>query len=177
MGSSATRRGLLISWGSVSDTSSPSRYRSTPPVPHRKTAKVQIKKKIKRARKLRINKVIEVRSRKCPRCGGTSLVRHESNIHTKHSYDLRVTESGIRRQVIICKALLHYCKQCSRYFLPTRYKRAAKYFHSLMSWAMYEHVVHRISFENLTEMFKECFGLDISLEEMHMFKTILARYY
>jgi hypothetical protein len=42
---------------------------------------------------------------------------------------------------------------------------------------MYQHVVHRVSFENLAEMFKECFGVDISVVEMHMFKTILARFY
>jgi hypothetical protein len=136
-----------------------------------------IKKKNKRTRKLRINKVIEVRSRKCPNCDGTSLVRHESDMRTKLCYDLNISESGIRRQVILCKAALHYCKTCNRYFLPPRYKKVAKYFHSLMSWAMYQHVVHRISFENLVEMFNECFGLSVKLVEMHMFKTLLARYY
>jgi predicted RecB family nuclease len=136
-----------------------------------------VSKRKERARKLRINKVIEVRSRKCPRCNSTAIVRHDGNVHTKTSYNLVVTGSGIRRQVILCKALLHYCKDCCRYFLPPRYKRAAKHFHSLMSWAMYQHVVHRISFENLAGMFEECFGIKISVVEMHMFKTILSKYY
>jgi hypothetical protein len=46
-----------------------------------------------------------------------------------------------------------------------------------MSWTMYQHVVHRVSFELLEDMLKDCFGLRISHVEIHMFKTLLARYY
>jgi hypothetical protein len=136
-----------------------------------------MKKRQEKPRKLKINKTIEVRSRKCPSCDCTSLVRHYDKTRTKLAYDLRVSESGIRRQVILCKAALHYCQGCHGYFLPPRYRRSAKHFHSLMSWTMYQHVVHRVSFEMLENMLKDCFGLTVSHVEIHMFKVLLARYY
>ena len=136
-----------------------------------------MKEKLERPRKHRINRMIEVRSRKCPSCGGTSLVRHYDKTRMKLAYDLRVSESGIRRQVILHKAALHYCSECHGYFLPPRYKRAAKHYHTLTSWAMYQYVVHRVSFEMLEDMLKECFNLTISHIEIHMLTSLLARYY
>ena len=136
-----------------------------------------VKKRFEKPRKLKINKTIEVRSRKCPSCANTSLVRHFDKTRSKIAYDLRVSESGIKRQVILCKAALHYCTGCHGYFLPRRYRRTAKHFHSLMSWTMYQHVVHRVSFEMLEGMLKDCFNLTVSHVEIHMFKVLLARYY
>jgi predicted RecB family nuclease len=136
-----------------------------------------MKKLREKPRKLKINKTIEVRSRKCPFCSSTSLVPHFDKTRTKLAYDLRVSESGVRRQVILCKAPVHYCQGCHDYFLPPRYRRIAKYFHSLMSWTMYQHVVHRVSFEMLEDMLKEFFNLRVRHVEIHMFKVLLARYY
>jgi hypothetical protein len=42
---------------------------------------------------------------------------------------------------------------------------------------MYQHVVHRVSFELLEDMLKDQFGMTISHVQIHMFKTLLARYY
>src|SRR5262249_40404146 len=110
-----------------------------------------MKKRWEKPRRLKINKTIEVRSRKGPACNCTSLSQHYDKTSTKLAFDLRVSESGIRRQVILCKAALHYCKACHKYFLPLRYKMCSKHFHALMSWTMYRHVVHRVSFERLAE--------------------------
>jgi predicted RecB family nuclease len=136
-----------------------------------------MKKRQEKPRKLKIDKVIEVQSRKCPTCAFSSPVRHFDKSRSKLAYNLRVSESGIKRQVILCKAALHYCTGCHGYFLPPRYKRAAKHFHSLMSWTMYQHVVHRVSFEMLEPMLKDYFNLTVSYVEIHMFKVLVARYY
>src|SRR5688572_1923005 len=58
-----------------------------------------------------------------------------------------------------------------------RYKKRDKHFHALKSWAMYQHIVHRISFQNLEEMFRECFGLQINYVMFHLSKSLLASYY
>jgi hypothetical protein len=136
-----------------------------------------MKERQEKPKKLKVTLTIEVRSRKCPVCGGVSLVRHYSKTRSKIAYDLRVSESGIRRQVILCTAALHYCTVCNRYFLPPRYRRSAKHYHSLMSWTMYQHVVHRVSFEMLDDMLRDYFCLPISHVEIHMFKPLLAHYY
>ena len=46
-----------------------------------------------------------------------------------------------------------------------------------MSWATYEHVAHRVSINALNERFDELFGLWVGTQEIHEFKTRMARYY
>src|SRR5262249_62086026 len=72
---------------------------------------------------------------------------------------------------------LHRCVDCCRTSPPRRYKRRDKHFHALKSWAMYQHVAHRVSFQRLEEMFREFFGLRVTCLELHMFKALMARRY
>ena len=140
--------------------------------------KIQAKKrKMKRGRKLRINRTIEVMSRKCPECGCTALVRNHNDMHTKIAFDLKLSGAGIQRQVIACTSVRHHCTECDTWFLPARYKHRANHFHALKSWAMYQHIAHRISFQRIEEMFREFFNLPVSYQEIHMFKELMARYY
>ena len=135
------------------------------------------RRKTGRAKKLRVNRRIEIKSSKCPFCKGIEIVRYENQRRTKLAFDLKITPSGIKRQVIECTAAQHRCIECERNFLPRRYKKLDKHFHALKSWAMYQHIAHRISFQNLEGMFKECFGLEISYVMFHLFKSLLANYY
>jgi hypothetical protein len=130
-----------------------------------------------RRRRVRVNRTITIRSNKCALCGGSEIVRADGKVHTKLAYDLKLTESGMNRQVIACTCVLHECKECRKKFLPARYKRRAKHFHNLKSWAMYQHIDHRISFQRLEEIFSECFGLHVHFEEIHNFKRMMAFYY
>jgi len=53
----------------------------------------------------------------------------------------------------------------------------AKFGHSLKSWAVYEHVAHRASFENLEETLRDLFGVSVRFRDIHVFKSIMANYY
>ena len=79
--------------------------------------------------------------------------------------------------MISCTAVLHHCLECNKVFLPDRYKKAAKHFHALKSWAMYQHVVHRLSFQQLESIFKDTFNLNVAFREIHAFKYLLSQYY
>jgi hypothetical protein len=79
--------------------------------------------------------------------------------------------------VIRCTAARHQCEDCKLLFLPKRYKNRDKHQHGLKSWAMYQHVVHRISFQHLEAMFADCFGLRVGLVELHMMKALMANHY
>ena len=46
-----------------------------------------------------------------------------------------------------------------------------------MSWAMHEHVAHRISTPMVAEMFKDFFGLTVYQQEIVRFKAMMAKYY
>jgi predicted RecB family nuclease len=138
---------------------------------------VHARKVRRRIRKLRVNRRIVIRSLRCPFCRGRAIRRYPAKMHVKLAYDLRITESGIRRQVIECAAAVHRCLDCYRPFLPRRYKRRDKHFHGLKSWAMYQHIAHGVSFQRIEAMIREFFGLRVTWVELHRFKSQLARRY
>jgi predicted RecB family nuclease len=135
-------------------------------------------------RKLRVSRRVRITSLKCPACGGADIIRweHGARLTTKaprvkRAFDLILTGGAIKRRVIECRAPLHECRGCGRRFVPERYERLAKHFHGLMSWMMFEHVAHRVSYEMLGEMLREFFGLAVCSPEVHMIKSLMASYY
>jgi predicted RecB family nuclease len=144
---------------------------------NKRLRRVRAQKGRRSKHKPRVNRRIVIRSLRCPFCQGKAIRRYPEKMHVKLAYDLRFTEGGIRRQVIECATALHRCLDCCRNFLPRRYKRRDKHFHALKSWAMYQHVAHRASFQRLEEMFREFFGLRVTCLELHMFKALMARRY
>ena len=83
----------------------------------------------------------------------------------------------IKRKVIECRTSVHQCIACGHTFIPERYQRLAKHFHGLMSWAIYQHVAHRISPNKLAEMLKNFFGLSVCGQSIDRFKPVMAFYY
>jgi hypothetical protein len=79
--------------------------------------------------------------------------------------------------VIECRAAVHECRTCGTVFIPDRHKRAAKHFHGLTGWAMYEHIAHQASYKAVQERFAEFFGLWVGDSEVHFFKSLMASYY
>ncbi|MBC7816757.1 MAG: TM0106 family RecB-like putative nuclease, partial [Planctomycetaceae bacterium] len=137
-----------------------------------------------RNRKLRVSHRVRFTTSKCPLCGATEVIELEEGRRgtskaprVKRAFDLVFTSGSIKRRVIECRAPVYECRGCGRIFVPDRYERLAKHFHGLMSWAMFEHIAHRISYGILSEMLKECFGLTASRSELHMVKSLMAQYY
>jgi predicted RecB family nuclease len=124
-----------------------------------------------------VNREVEIESGTCPYCKGNRIGRFSRETHSKIAYDLKFTKGGIRRQVIRYTTVRYLCRDCERSFLPEQYKRRDKHLHGLKSWAMYQHVVHRISFNHLETMFEDCFGLRVGPWEAHMLKALMANRY
>jgi predicted RecB family nuclease len=127
---------------------------------------------------------VTLTSRKCPRCAGTSLTtaieRGKAGCsipRVKRAFDLRVTPGGIQRKVIECRTSVHRCLACGHDFIPEGHARMDKHFHGLKSWALYQHVAHRISLEVVCVMISEFFGVRVHYCEGHMFKALMAGYY
>lgn len=134
--------------------------------------------------RLRISWRVTVQSPACPFCESKALSLVSKGElgkcrkqRAKRAFDLVITSSGMRRKVIECRSRLQRCLGCSRTFLPEQHERLDKHFHGLKSWAMYQHVAHRLSFGTIGTMFKEFFDLSVSTAEIHMFKSLLAGYY
>jgi predicted RecB family nuclease len=137
-----------------------------------------------RNRTLRVNQRVQISGRKCPACGGRKVAQWPKGrkvtgycTKRKKAFDLVFTPGGIKRRVIECRTSIHECSECGEVFVPERYQRLAKHFHGLMSWAMYEHVAHRLGCPTLKEMLKDCFGLAVCQQELNRFKPMMARYY
>jgi len=131
----------------------------------------------KRYKNLYVNRSIVITSEECPFCGGTALNRRPHGRLVRLALDLRFMRSGIRRWVTRFTTAWHECDDCGKRFLPRDYLRLDGHFHSLKSWAMYEHVVHRTSFEHVALKLHDYFGLPVNMPDVHAFKTLLARYY
>jgi predicted RecB family nuclease len=139
---------------------------------------------VQQNRKIRPTRRVEIKASKCPACGGRDLVaipkgqRIEGvNVKVKRAFDLVITPGGIKRRIIECRATVHRCSKCDHCFASERYLRVAKHFHGLMSWAMYEHIAHRLSFGTLEGMFRDLFGLNVNNSEILTFKSLMARFY
>jgi predicted RecB family nuclease len=134
-------------------------------------------RKRKKRAKLPVNREVEITSNSCPLCKGGRVIRVGKEKRVKAAYDLRFTAGGIRRQVIRCIAVRHQCEDCGQRFLPERYRRRDKHLHGLKSWAVYQHVAHRVSLRQLQDMFEDCFSLTVSIWELMEIKAVMAHRY
>jgi predicted RecB family nuclease len=121
-----------------------------------------------RNRTLRVSQRVQITSHRCPACGGTEVIQWPNgkkvtgySTKRKKAFDLVFTSGGIKRRVVECRTSIHECSACGEVFVPERYQRLAKHFHGLMSWAMYEHIAHRLGCPTLKEMLKDYFGLAV----------------
>jgi predicted RecB family nuclease len=126
---------------------------------------------------LRATREVESSDDACPNCGGMRLARLPQRTRGKVAYDLELTRGGIRRRVILCRAFWHWCEDCQTRFPPERHRRRDKHLHGLKSWAMYQHVAHRVNFAHLHGMLEDCFGLRVSRSELHGIRALMANRY
>jgi DNA-directed RNA polymerase subunit RPC12/RpoP len=135
-------------------------------------------------RRIAPSKRVQIRAAKCPACGSKNLkeiakdeCRDLQRHRRKRALDLVITTGGMKRRVIEFTTKSYKCIVCGHRFVPDRYMRVAKHYHALMSWATYEHVAHHVGSAALEGKFKEFFGLAVADAEVHMFKSLMARFY
>jgi predicted RecB family nuclease len=137
-----------------------------------------------RNRKVRTSRRLQITASRCPTCGKRNLdtvAKPTTDMgmitRSKRTFHLQITESGIKRQVIECRATMYRCRDCGHHFTPKRYHRLARYSHAVMSWVTYQSVVHRLSITAIQEMFRDFFGATIHTSEIMMFRSLMARHY
>jgi predicted RecB family nuclease len=133
-------------------------------------------------RNLRASKHLLIEARSCPHCKSKEVVQiprsHEIKVpRRKRAFDLVFTPGGVRRKVIECRTAPYRCERCGRTFLPEAYERLDKHFHGLKSWAMYQHVAQNMGLTKIPEMLLDFFDLHVHVVEIHMFKSLMTRYY
>jgi hypothetical protein len=61
--------------------------------------------------------------------------------------------------------------------VPQTWRNQRRFGHSLIAWAIDQHVTNRITFQNLESTAKDYFGLSISFRKLYEFKAYAAQYY
>ncbi len=134
-------------------------------------------------RTLRASRQLVIVAKRCPICSSTHVGRGvKKKVQTqaprgKRVFDLVLTPNGIRHEVREYRGAVYHCGTCGHEFVPEQYQRLDKHGHSLKSWAMFQHVAYRISLSTVQKMCEEFFGVHLFFNEVHMFKTLMARYY
>lgn len=135
------------------------------------------KQQNKKRYRLRPNQVVTLWAVKCPYCQGSNLSRDYTNFRARHSLDLRISPGGVKRWIIRYLAPFHRCRDCDRPFVPQTWRNQRRFGHSLIAWAIDQHVTNRITFQNLESPAKDYFGLSISFRKLYEFKAYAAQYY
>ncbi|HTG61990.1 MAG TPA: IS66 family transposase [Terriglobia bacterium] len=124
---------------------------------------------------------VKVRCKKCPHCNSTDVRESKRGpMHFRCERDLRFSKKGVRCHITKYWSRQYRCQNCGRRFLPVRLKnrtRIRKYTHAFQSWALYLHIVHRLSFNSIHELAWELFGVQIYHGELYSFQGILTKYY
>jgi Transposase IS66 family len=133
---------------------------------------------------VRASQQVQLTASRCPKCRSADLVpivkrshRMGTSSKRKRAFDLRITETGIRRWVIDCRATMYHCRACGYYFVPHQHNRLARHFHGYMSWIIYLQVAHALSTGSIQRMFYDLFALKLSGSDIMMIRTLMARYY
>jgi len=150
-----------------------------------KVLKKNLRKRTKSGRQdLRVTKQVTIVGTKCPTCGGDEVTTEVGKgefygkaARVKRAYDLVLTSKGIMRRVLEYRSSVHQCAKCRRSFVPEQFQTLDTHHQGLKSWAMYQHVAHRLSFRTIQVMFKEFFGLPVSPSDIHTIKHSMANDY
>lgn len=141
---------------------------------HRKRASRQ------KTRKLRVNKVIELKgNRGCPHCGCDKLNSHGHYSRLVIDLLFLPRHAGAKRWIV--KYLLHSyrCRECGRVFRVKISQRLieGKYGWNLLAWVTYQNVVNGLSFLKIQKNLEDTFELGVPRTTLHRFKSLAASYH
>ena len=146
-----------------------------------KRLKKQVRKRRSQQNRHLRGRSVEIETVKCSNCGSGNLIKIDPidgrTRKSKRTFDLLLSGGAISRQVVDYRALSHRCVACGAHSRSEQYERVAKYRHGLMSWAISRHIAHGLSGGAIGQLIEEFFGIAIPRQEIHVFKSLLARRY
>lgn len=111
----------------------------------------------------------------CPACQHHTLwVEHRNQ---KILIDIRFLKDGVKKWVTLMKYIGYSCARCHKQFTPEAVKFLPTYGRNLVIWVMNQHIRHRVSFNQISEMTKETFHISLNTQTAFAFKEKLALEY
>ena len=153
-----------------------------------------IKRKAKQTEfKYKANKIIDIKSYKCPYCKSKDIVHDKNNFYSRICFDLRFLPYGIKRWITVYRMPFHLCSSCKRRFMPKKFKKLRIYArrskipkkyieqkgfgHNLLAWVVHQNVVNRVTFRDIENAAKYYFGLPFDNRRIWDLKILAAEYY
>lgn len=123
------------------------------------------------------NKIIKFpRPFRCIHCHTGKI--YSEQIHSKRQMDFVYFQFGIKKWFIEYHAKRYKCKQCKRFFFNKDYERIrGRYGWNLICWIMFQKIVCRQSWEQLTRTLNSFFGLSINKNTLRIFLDNTASSY
>ena len=111
----------------------------------------------------------------CPKCGSQRFTKYNSSRQAKIVRDLKFMRGGVKRWVVKVETHRYQCRDClCTRFSPEYPTKQPKFGHGLESWAVYQHVALRQSFEGVTMSVNDLFGYSFSEPTIQRAVTLLA---
>jgi hypothetical protein len=113
----------------------------------------------------------------CPECGSSRVTTFRKRVPSKSFLDLAFTRSGVRRRIVRHVTGRQQCLVCHTTFLPDSYPKGQRTGLGLSSWAVYQHVALKLSFEDVATSVYDLFGCQICEATAKRALTQLAETY
>ncbi len=127
-------------------------------------------------RRVKVNKRIEVRCKRCPHCNSRRL--SEGRVLSTRAIDMKFLVSGVKKWVIIYSSRQYHCDKCESTFRPPEYPQTASlYGEGLVTWTIYQNVALGQNMLKVERCLREVFKLNIPQPTLHRFKALVARRY
>jgi len=131
----------------------------------------------RRSRPIKVNKRLDIISKKCPYCKSRRL--SEGRILSKRVIDMKfLLSGGVKRWVIAYSSRQYHCDKCGMTFIPQEYPQSAgRYGDGLVTWAIYQNVALGQNMLKVERSLREVFKLNVPQPTLHRFKALVARRY
>jgi predicted RecB family nuclease len=141
----------------------------------KKVARI-IKRIKKKPRAPKPNQRIDLSCDTCVLCGSRDVKAGRET--RRRLIDLRFSESGVRRWVVLYRARRYSCSACGRHFLPEGWPKYRGYFgENLAAWCVYQNIVCRQTMWQLKESVEELFAIRLPARRAYLFKKrVISRY-
>ncbi len=136
----------------------------------------KVRAKSKRSSRIRVNKRIELRCKRCPGCNSRQL--SEGPLLSRQTIDIKFSASGVKKWVLVYSSRQYSCNKCGNSFAPPEYPQAtSRYGDGLVNWTIYQNVALGQNMLKIERCLGEVFKLNIPQPTLHRFKALVAKRY
>jgi hypothetical protein len=123
----------------------------------------------------KVDKKVNLFPNECEYCQSDDLKIYR--LSKKSQIDLVFMKQGIKKQVTEFTGGAYRCLNCKKRIMVKNMQTLPQYGHNLMLWSVNQKIQYKLSSENLINLLKDSFKINVSATQMTRFKEIIAKEY